>query len=147
MFTKSLWIVAVTFSLLLGQSVFACHSPCGEKMDKMIESLKLDDAQKAKIEPVIDQMKSNMKNNWMQIKELHMQINQQVQSDMMDQTVVDGLIDKETKMMGDMMKTKVMLKHQIFTVLNPEQKMTFQNMVKQWEEKWADKLEKCEKDD
>ncbi|BCA94723.1 hypothetical protein TUM19329_10840 [Legionella antarctica] len=137
-----LWIVAVTFSLLLGQAAFASKH-CGEGMKRMIENLKIDATQKAKIMPVLDQLKTTMQANWNQIKDLRMQINQQIQSDSMDQGTVDGLIDKKTKLMGDMMRAKVDAKHQIYMILNPQQKTAYQNMVKKWQDKMATKAERC----
>ncbi len=138
-----LWIIAATFSLVLGQASFAESRHCGEGMKKMIEKLQLDATQKAKIMPVLDQLKTTMQANWSQMKDLRMQIHQQIQSDSMDQATVDGLIDKKTKLMGDMMKAHVNAKHQIYMLLNPQQKTTWQNMVKKWQDKMASKAERC----
>ncbi|MCL9683661.1 Spy/CpxP family protein refolding chaperone [Legionella maioricensis] len=136
-----LWIVAVTFSFVLGQTAFANH--CGEGMKKMVASFQLDATQKAKIMPILDQLKTTMQANWAQIKDIRMQINQQIQSDNMDQATVDGLIDKKTKLMSDMMKAKVNAKHQMYMLLNPQQKASYQNMVKKWQDKMASKAESC----
>lgn len=140
---KLLWIVAFTFSFVLGQTAFA-HSGCGERMTKMVDSLSLDDAQKAKIKPILEQLKMSMKDNMTQMKDLRTQINQQVTSDKMDQSTVDGLVDKKVKMMGDMMKANMMAKNQIFNVLTAQQKTKFQNSVKDMESKMVDKMESCQ---
>lgn len=143
---KTLWIIAVAFSFVLGQSAFA-HSLCGQSMDKMVESLKLDDAQKAKVKPVLDQLKSNMQSNWTQMKDLETQINQQVQSANMDQSTVDGLVDKKTALIGNMMKAKIAAKNQIFNVLNAQQKETLQAKMKAKEDKIAAEFKSCHDQD
>ena len=143
-----LWIIAVTFSLVLGQSAFADNKRCGgDMMKKMVEHFKLDAAQQAKAKPILDQMKSTMQTNWSQMKDLHMQMNQQVTSDTMDQSAVDGLVDKKTKLMGDMMKAKMSAKHQIYMLLTPQQKTSYQAMAKKWQDKMASKAEECKQQD
>ncbi len=141
---RLLWILPVMF-LAFGQSVYADHA-C-DKMKNMVEELNLTDDQKAQITPSMNEFKLKMHENWTQMKDLRMQFNQQVQSDKMDQATVDGLIDKKVKMMSDMMKAKMALKHQIWMILTPEQKTSYQEMVKKWENKMTEKLEDCQDDD
>jgi len=140
---KFLWIIAVTFSFIIGQTAFAHSGRCGNEMHKMMESLNLDKDQKAKMQPVVEQFKSTMKANWSQMKDIRSQIKKQVQSDNMDKATVDGLIDKQTKLMGDMMRARIMAKHEMFTVLNAQQKATLQSKEVKWEEKAAKKMEEC----
>lgn len=145
MIRKFLWIAAVTGSLVLAQSSFA--DSCRVGLQKMIKSLDLDDAQKAKITPILEQMKASKKDDWSQMKDLDSQINQQVTSDKMDQAAVDSLVDKKTKLIGSMMKTKLVAKNQIFTVLNAKQKTELQNMMTKADEKMAEKFKNCHDDD
>lgn len=143
-----LWIVAVCFSFTLGQTAFAEDVNCHEgMMKKMMEHFKLDDAQKAKAKPMLEQMKSTMQANRSQMRDLRMQINQQVMSDNMDQATVNGLIDKKTKLMNDMMKARMSVKHQIYTLLNPQQKTAYQAMMKKWHDKMVSKAESCKEED
>lgn len=65
----------------------------------------------------------------------------------MDQATVDGLIDKKTKLVGDMMKAKVTAQNQIYSVLNPQQKTELQNKVKKMEDKMAEQFKSCHDDD
>lgn len=138
-----LWIVAVTFSFVLGQTAFAHSGHCGDGMKKMVENFKLDDTQKAKIMPILDQLKTTLKTSWSQMADLRTQINQQIQSDTMDQATLDGLIDKKTKLIGDMMKAKAAAKHQIFTILNAQQKTMYVDMMKKMHDKMVSKFENC----
>lgn len=145
MFKKCLWIVALGLSLVLSQSIFANH--CKHGMSKMIESLNLETAQKEKIKPILEQLKSSKKDNWTQMKDLDNQIHQQATSANMDQATVDALIDKKTNLIGNMMKAKIKATNQIYAVLNPKQKEELQNKKKKWEEKMASKFKKCHEED
>lgn len=145
MFKKLIGIVALAFTFALSQSAFA-HSSCGEGLKNMVESLKLDPAQKEKIKPILDQLKTSIRASADQMKDLRTQMHQQVTSTTMDQGAVDGLIDKKTKLIGDMMKAKMTAKNQIFNILNDQQKTELQNKWNKVEEKWAAKFKECHDD-
>jgi len=147
MLKKCLWIAAFAFSLVLSQSTFAHDWNCGEGIKHMVESLKLDDAQKAKIKPILDQLKTTIQSNAAQFSALDTQISEQVNSASMDQSKVDGLIDQKAQLIGNMMKAKVAAKSQIITILTPEQKTQIQGMMKKVEEKMAEKYKNCHDDD
>lgn len=147
MYKKLLWITAVAFSLVLSQATFAHDWGCGKSMEKMVESLNLDDAQKAKIKPVLEQLKSTIQSNASQFSSIETQINQQVNSATMDQGTVDGLVDQKTKLIGNMMKAKLAAKNQIIAILTPEQKTKIQDMMKKAEEKMAEKFKDCQDND
>jgi periplasmic protein CpxP/Spy len=143
MYKKILWIVAFTFSLILSQSTFAHSKECGEGMKTLMGSLKLDDSQKGKIKPILEQLKSSIKDSETQFKDLHTQINQQIASDNMDQDTLDGLVDKKAKLIGDMMKAKATAQHQIFTILNAQQKTQYHDNVKKLDAKMTAKYANC----
>ncbi|MBI2785358.1 MAG: Spy/CpxP family protein refolding chaperone [Legionella longbeachae] len=141
-------IQTATFALTLALSpVVLAHSGCGEGLKHMVDSLKLDDSQKEKIKPILEQLKTTVKNDAGQMKDLEQQINQQAQSENMDQSAVDGLIDQKAKLIGDIMKAKVTAKNQILAVLKPEQKTELQNKMKKMESKMAEKFKSCHDDD
>lgn len=145
MFKKSLWIAAVALFFTLSQSALA-HQWCGDGLKKMVSSLKLDDAQRAKVMPILDQLKANMASNAVQMRDIEMQLRQQMMSATMDQSVVDGLIDKKTKMIGDAMKAKITAKNQMFNMLTAEQKASMQAMMKKVEDKMAERYKSCHDD-
>lgn len=147
MFKKSLLIATVALTFAVSQSALA-HGMgmCGDGMKNMMSSMKMDDAQKAKVMPILDQLKTSMKGNEDQFKDIDMQIRQQMLSDKMDQSTVDGLVDKKTRMIGDMMKAKIAAKNQIFNMLTAEQKITMQAMMKKMEDRMADKFKNCHDD-
>ena len=139
-----LWIASFALSMALGQTAFAdtqvedsgkscrCY---GERFKQMVDSLKLDDTQQAKIKEIKEQTRQNEKADWQQMKTLREQIEQLVQSDDFDQSKLDALINQKKEILGNMMKAKIMAKHQIYSVFNPQQKAQYQQMIKQWEEK------------
>lgn len=147
MYKKFIWIVSLAFSLVFSQTVFADSWGCGEGIKQMVATLKLDDAQKEQISPILDQLKSSMKDIGTQLGDLDTQINQQLYSASMDQAVVDDLIDKKAKLIGDMIKAKVAAESQIFAVLNTQQKMQLQDMIKKLEDKIAAKFKSCHEQD
>ena len=112
-------------------------------MKTMLSSLKLDEAQKAKIEAIREQAKATVRSTKEQMKELRAQMMQLIQSDNMDEAQLDSLINKKKDLIGSMMKTKAMAKHQIYIILNPQQKVQFQQMMKQWEERQHNRHKDC----
>ena len=143
---KILWIISLMFSLIFSQAVLA-DTGCREGLKDMVASLNLSSAQKEKIKPILEQLKSTMKTNGMQMDDLKTQINQQLYSDNMDQTSVDSLIDKKTALIGNMIKAKVTATHQLLTVLNPQQKTALQNRMKKAEEAMTAKFKHCHEQD
>lgn len=147
MYKKIAQTVLFACTLALSPVVLAHSCGCGEGLKHMVSSLKLDDNLKSKIKPILEQLASTIKNDASQMKDLDQQLQQQAQSANMDQATVDGLIDKKTKLVGDMMKAKVTAQNQIYSVLNPQQKTELQNKVKKMEDKMAEQFKSCHDDD
>ncbi|MBA2657679.1 MAG: Spy/CpxP family protein refolding chaperone [Tatlockia sp.] len=143
---KIVGLVVLAFSFLISQAIFA-DSSCREGMHKMVESLKLDDAQKEKIKPIMEQLRTTMQATVVQMKDLRTQIDQQSNSPTMDQNAVNGLIDQKAKLIGDMMKAKVAAKNQIFTILNEQQRAELQAKMNKVEEQMAEKYKNCHDED
>ena len=143
MYKKLFWTVALAFAFLLSQNVSADSWGCGKGLKEMVESLKLDDTQKAKIKPVLEQLRTTMKDNGAQMKTLDTQINQQADSEKADQSAVNNLIDKKAQLIGNMMKAKMAAKTQIYTVLNANQKAELNTMVNKMEEDMRAQFKKC----
>jgi periplasmic protein CpxP/Spy len=147
MYKTLIGICALAFSFVLSQSSFADSSHCKHNLKNMVESLKLDDQQKAKIKPIMDQLKTTMQNNASQMGNLRTQINQQVTAPTMDQNAVNGLVDQKTKIIGDIMKAKITAKNQIYGILNDQQKAQLADQMKKMEEKMAAKYKECHEDE
>lgn len=147
MYKKMLGVALLASTFALSPAVFAKSCVCGEGFKQMISDLKLDSAQKDKIQPILDQMGATMKANGTQMDDIAKQLHDQVVSDKMDQATVDGLVDKKTKLIGDMMKAKLSAKSQIFAVLTPQQKNELQTKMDAQEEKIANEFKSCHPDD
>lgn len=135
--------VALTCSLVFSPIVLAQSCNCPEGLKHMVESLKLDDSQKTKIAPILAQLASTVKNDTSQMNDLAQQQKQQFESENMEQATVDGLIDKRTKLIGDIIKAKVAAKKQILALLTPQQKTDFQNKMNSDEEKMTEQFKNC----
>lgn len=147
MYKKILWILAFSSSLFFSQTVLADEWGCGEGLKQMVANLKLDEAQQAKIKPIMDQLKSGMDSLWPKMGELDNQIKQQVNSDKMDVTLVNGLVDQKVKFIGDAMKAKLDAQNQILAILTPEQKTVIQAQLQALEDKIAAKFKSCHEQD
>lgn len=143
MYKKIVWIVALASSIAFSQTVLADSCGCGKGMQEMLSELKLDAAQKTKIDGIMSQMKSNMKTIWAQKKDLDKQINQQVNSDKMDTAAMNSLVDQKTKLIGDTMKAKHSAQNQIMAVLTPAQKTMMQNKMQAREDQMETKFKNC----
>ncbi len=147
MYKKILGIVGFTCALVLNQAAFAHSWECRESLKSVLDSLKLDDAQKDKIKPVLEQFKSTVTDLGTQMDGLDKQINQQDDSANMDKATVNGLIEKKGQLIGEMMKAKMNAKNQIKAVLNEEQKKELHDKLLKMEEKVAAEFQKCHDDD
>jgi periplasmic protein CpxP/Spy len=146
MYKKILGTGVLTLVLAFN-SALADSWGCGEGLKKMVETLKLDESQKAKINPILEQLKSTMKSDGNQMDDLRKQLNQQVNSDTMDQGTVDGLVDKKVQLIGGMIKAKIKAKHDISMVLNPQQKTELRQKFQNLEEKISAKFKSCHEQD
>lgn len=138
-----LCVVSLAFSLVFSEAALADSWGCGEGLRAMVESLKLNTDQKEKIKPILSQLKLDMSAKGIQMRGLDTQLKQQVESSNMNQATVDDLINKKTKLIGDMMKAKIMAKNQIYTILDEKQKTELQAMVSKLEEKRSAKFKSC----
>jgi len=137
--------IAFVLFFLAGQSVFAHDlSPmCGDRIQHMVDTLKLDGAQQTKIKAIKEQLKNDQMPNWKKMGDLRDQMNQLIQSDSMDQSKLDGLVTEQAQLIGATIKAKAIAENQIFGVLNAQQKIQYPQMIKQKEEKIKEMFEKC----
>lgn len=147
MHKKILWITAFTCTLMLNQTAFAHSSECGESIGHMVKSLKINDDQQVKIKPILEQLKSRKKDLGTQLSNLDAQIRQLEASTTIDQAAVDALVDKQAKLIADMMKAKIQTKNQILTILDDQQKTELHNLINKNEEKMLKKYKSCHDED
>eukprot|EP01012_Entosiphon_sulcatum_P001562 TRINITY_DN10298_c0_g2_i11.p2 TRINITY_DN10298_c0_g2~~TRINITY_DN10298_c0_g2_i11.p2 ORF type:complete len:148 (-),score=23.82 TRINITY_DN10298_c0_g2_i11:1359-1802(-) len=144
---KILGMMVVFFALILGQASFADSLDCGKGIKDMVSSLNLDAAQKEKIKPILDQLKSTVSDKAAQLDSLRKQMSQQLSTASMDTSSMDALVDQKTKLIGDLIKAKLAAISQIMGVLNDTQKGQLQKKIQAFEEKMTDKFKKCHNED
>ncbi|MDI9819805.1 MULTISPECIES: Spy/CpxP family protein refolding chaperone [unclassified Legionella] len=159
---KKISLVAFLLSCMIGQTAFAAanqnavnsaqpasnsqpsnDNACPDRMKKMIDGLNMDAAQQAKVKAIKDQLKESQKANWEQMKSIRSQMHDLIQSDTLDDSKLNSLIDQKKELLGQMMKAKVQAKQQIYSLLNDQQKAQFKQMMKQKEENRMMKYKKC----
>lgn len=144
MYKKFLGAATLALTLAVSSTSFAHSEMCGaNKLQHMVSSLKLDDAQKQKIQPIMDNLKTTIQQDWQQLHDLNQQIDAQAVSASMDQSTVNDLVDKKTKLIGDMIKAKVNAENQVIGILNAQQKVELQGMMIKAKEKMEKKMQHC----
>lgn len=143
MYNKLLWTVVFICSLIMSQSMHASSIRCGVGIKKMVDSLKLDETQKAKIDPILEKLQANMQNIGEEMNQVDTDLQQAIDSDTMDPDKVNGLVDKKSKLIGEMIKAKIMVQSQIVYILNPQQKKELQAMMKKMKDKIAAEFKSC----
>ena len=138
MIKKIIWLSTLILALTIGQQSIACSAEnksknchCGEK--KLSNSLNLTDDQKLKIKALRIQSRNALKTNYQQLKALRNQINAMVKMDKIDEGKLDSLIAQRNKIKAVMMKSHIMMRHQICSLLTDKQKIQFNEMKKKRE--------------
>lgn len=147
MYKKLLWIILIISSLTLSNLAFSAPPYCRLGLNKLVQMINLDSAQKEKIKPILDQLKSTISGARSQMHGLGEQITQQVDSTDMNQGTLDSLISQKVKLIGEMIKAKLMAKHQIFGILNPQQREKLQSMVKMVNDRVTALFKKCHEEE
>ena len=134
---KFIWLSAITLILSLVQPSFACtgndkHCNTHHRFDKLAKELNLTTDQKAKIKAYREQVRAHLKSNYAQLRSLREQINNLVKADTIDEAKLDSLIEQVNKIRGSMLKRKVMMQHEMYTLLNEKQKAKFLELKKKW---------------
>lgn len=138
---KFIWLATFAFALILGQQSFAScdkdpkHCRAHHRFDKLATKLELTPEQKAKIKAYKAQSHNSMKANYKQLKALRSQINALVKADKIDEKKLDSLVEHANKIRGAMLKNRIIMQHQMYSLLNEKQKAKFHELKKKWEEK------------
>ncbi|MCW8443694.1 Spy/CpxP family protein refolding chaperone [Fluoribacter gormanii] len=134
---KLIWLATLALVLSLGQPSFACigdlkHCNSHHQFDKLAQELNLSADQKAKLKAYKEKAKVDFKENYAQLRLLRSQINSLVKTDKIDEAKLDALIEKVNKIRASMLKSKIMTQHQMFALLNDNQKAKFLELKKKW---------------
>jgi protein CpxP len=122
----------ILLALVLNFSPFIAfadeHSGCG-CMKQMVQELNLTTEQKQKIEAIKLGTKQKFQAQKDEMKSLHNQMKNLIKSDKIDQTKLDSLVNQKKEIMGAIMKEKIVMKNQIYNVLDNTQKEKFMSMM------------------
>lgn len=142
------FFLAITFAstLIFAQIGLAEPLVCKEKFDKMVNSLTLEDSQKAKIKPILDQLKEKQQATGSKMDTLEPQITKELNSDDKNLDNLYTLVDKKVQLIGEKIKAEIAAKKQIFAILKPHQKAELQDKMKKAGEKIAAGFKQCDED-
>lgn len=138
---KLIWLATFTLAFILGQPSFAScdkdqkHCSAHQRFDKLATALELTPEQKEKIKTYKEQARASMKENHTQLKALRSQITVLVKSDKIDEAKLDDLVAQVNKIKGAMLKSRIMMQHELYTLLTDKQKAKYQELKQQWEDK------------
>lgn len=128
----------LVLSLLAGKAVFADHDETGNSwwcgnhitlISNMVKSLNLSNAQAAQVQLIKSQFKATIRPKFARMQELRVKIQQEVQSEPMHPFRLDQLIAQKTQLVGEFMKAKAMAQHQVYIILDPQQKIIYQQKM------------------
>ncbi len=156
---KIIYLAVFTLALILGQTSFASSSSnqqtttssgtnntntnadnttnsgtnnCAARLQKMIQTLNLNDTQQTKVKAIIAQAKADKAQYLQQMQTLHGQLKQLIIADTMDESQLDNLLNQKKELFAAILKIKIMAKYQIYQLLDAQQRIQFQQMMDQW---------------
>ncbi|MGM9453913.1 Spy/CpxP family protein refolding chaperone [Legionella bozemanae] len=134
---KFILLSTIVLGLLLGQPSFACigdskHCNSHHRFDRLAQELNLNAAQKAKLKAYREKARASLKENYAQLRLLRNQINSLLKAEKIDEPKLDALIEKVNRIRGSMLKTRIIIQHQMFALLNDKQKAKFLELKEKW---------------
>ena len=135
---KYIWLPIFALVLMIGQSSFACPADnkqsascyCHMSLNNLTKKLDLSNEQTVKIQAIKKQAHNTLKTNIHELKLFRTQINALIIADKMDNTQLDRLITQRIKIKSAMIKSRILMQHQIYTLLTDKQKSQYQDLMK-----------------
>lgn len=139
MIKKIIMLPVLALAVTLNNPTFADtkgegQCPC-KRMEKFSRSLNLTNEQKSKIKTIKEQARRELRANREKMQAVKHQIKDLIKSKPLNEAKLDKLLSEKSAIITATMKTKVMMKHQIYNVLNSEQKAKYSEMLEQWDKK------------
>ncbi|HHF7365349.1 TPA: Spy/CpxP family protein refolding chaperone [Legionella bozemanae] len=134
---KLLWLSIIAFVLTFGQLSYACigdskHCNSHHRFDRLAQELNLNADQKAKLKAYREKARASLKESYAQLRLLRKQINSLLKAEKIDEAKLDALIEKVNRIRGSMLKTRIIIQHQMFALLNDKQKAKFLELKEKW---------------
>ena len=142
----------LVISLLAGSAAFADHDNrswwCGDRithMTHMAKDLHLDTAQVAQLKLIQEQMRATVRNKYARMQDLRVKIQHEVATENMNPLKLDHLINQKSQLIGDFMRAKAIAQHQVYLMLNPQQKLIYEQTMNKRNAHIADQYVQCMK--
>lgn len=133
MIKRTLLLPAILLSLSFHQTAFSHEfsrdSAYGRCMHNVIEKLVLTAEQRSQIKAIKEKNKDAKEKFTQELRDIRAKMRPLVNSDTMDEAKLDALINQKKEVIAQIMKTKMMSKHQIYMVLDPSQKTMFHELA------------------
>ncbi|AWN74378.1 Spy/CpxP family protein refolding chaperone [Legionella anisa] len=134
---KLLWFSTIALVLIFGQPSFACiggskNCDSHHRFDRLAQELNLNADQKAKLKAYREKARASLKENYAQLRLLRNQINSLIKAEKLDEAKLDVLVEKVNKIRGSILKTRIIIQHQMLTLLNDKQKAKFLELKEKW---------------
>ncbi|MCX7115315.1 MAG: Spy/CpxP family protein refolding chaperone [Gammaproteobacteria bacterium] len=144
---KKMLLPALVLSLSFSQAAFSHEShqtgcPYDHCVRAAVKSVHLTKDQQTKVDAMKAEMKASLHGKWSEMKELHAQAKVLIRSEKMDEAKLDTLINQKKELMGSIMKTKIMMKHHMYNVLDAKQKASLSTKMDQCEKEKMDAMKK-----
>ncbi|HHF7383348.1 TPA: Spy/CpxP family protein refolding chaperone, partial [Legionella anisa] len=102
------------------------------RFDRLAQELNLNADQKAKLKAYREKARASLKENYAQLRLLRNQINSLIKAEKLDEAKLDVLVEKVNKIRGSILKTRIIIQHQMLTLLNDKQKAKFLELKEKW---------------
>ena len=126
----------LVLSLLAVKSALAEHDHsswwCGDRithMSDMVKSLHLSTAQAHQVNLIRTQFKAIISPEYARIQDLRIKIQQEVQSEKMNQLKLDHLINQKAQVIDRMMRARAIAQHQVYVILNQQQQIIYKKQM------------------
>ncbi|HHF7391065.1 TPA: Spy/CpxP family protein refolding chaperone [Legionella anisa] len=134
---KLFWFSTIALVLIFGQPSFACiggskNCDSHHRFDRLAQELNLNADQKAKLKAYREKARASLKENYAQLRLLRNQINSLIKAEKLDEAKLDVLVEKVNKIRGSILKTRIIIQHQMLTLLNDKQKAKFLELKEKW---------------
>lgn len=142
----------LVISLLAGSAAFADNEHrswwCGDRimhMKHIAKDLNLDTAQVAQLKLIQEQMRATVSNKYARMQDLRVKIQHEVFTENMNPLKLDHLINQKAQLVGDFMRAQAIAQHQLYLMLNPQQKIIAEQAMNKRNAHIADQYVQCMK--
>jgi Spy/CpxP family protein refolding chaperone len=128
-------MLVMVASMGFAQDGPAAEKPHGKHRAMLDQIPDLTEDQRTQIVEIRENSKKQMRPQRDQLKKIRMQLMEMKTDENPDQAKINALIDEQTKLKGDMLKTRTEAELKVRSILTPEQQNAMDSMRKEKQEK------------